>query len=315
MIRPLTCLCMLLAGGSGLYLYQEKHRTSLLDREITRTIHASEVTHERTGLLRAEWALLNEPGRLQDLADRFLALHAMSPSQFVPVAELASRLPAPLAPSASDTTDGDGAAVADARPVPAQAVDPAAPRPDGVRAGAPRAGLAVLAASGDVARPDAAPRPASPAVHVGAAAAGVETRAGGASQHPARVVQADVRQDRHPEPGAVTPAPAAAPSRSYAATTGGFGGGYAGGRVMVPVMSALASPVAHPQRAEPMVTQAAAMMPVRPASVPLVHAPSLYASSGYAASGPATPGPYSGSSLGNGRASLPPPVPMGAGAQ
>ncbi len=315
MIRPLTCLCMLLAGGSGLYLYQEKHRTSLLDREITRTIRASEAAHERTGLLRAEWALLNEPGRLQDLADRFLALHAMSPSQFVPVAELAQHLPAPLAPSASDATDGDGAVVADARPAPAQPVDPASPRPDGVRAVPPRAGSAVLAASGDVARADPAPRPASPAGHGGVTAAGVEARAGGASQHPARVVQADARQDRHSEPGAVTLAPAAAPSRSYAAATGGFGGGYAGGRVTVPVMSALASPVARPQRAEPLVTQAAAMMPVRPTSVPLAHAPAVYASSGYAAPGAAAPGPYSGSSLGSGRASLPPPVPMGAGAQ
>ena len=28
MIRPFTCICMLLAGGSGLYLYQSKHRRS-----------------------------------------------------------------------------------------------------------------------------------------------------------------------------------------------------------------------------------------------------------------------------------------------
>ena len=32
MIRPITCVCFLLACGSGLYLYQSKHRVQLLDR-------------------------------------------------------------------------------------------------------------------------------------------------------------------------------------------------------------------------------------------------------------------------------------------
>ena len=303
MIRPLTCLCMLLAGGSGLYLYQEKHRTSLLDREITRTIRASEAAHERTGLLRAEWALLNEPGRLQGLADRFLALHAMSPSQFVPTAELASRLPAPSAP---DSGDGGTAAVADARPEPAQASDPTVPRPDPVRTGTPRAGSALAVATGEAAHVDPASRPiAFPAARTPLAAATAETKGTGmaAAQRPARAVQAEARQDRRSEPGATALPTPSASARSYAAAVAGagLGTGYAGtGRVMAPVLSALATPVAHPQRAEPLITRAAAMMPMRPA---------------YAPSGLAAQGPYSGSSLGSGRASLPPPVPMGAGAQ
>lgn len=98
MIRPVTCICMLLAGASGLYLYQSKHRAQLLDREIVRTIRATAQTRERIGMLRAEWALLNEPDRLAELSQQHLTLRTLSPQQFVPVAELASRLPIPAAP-------------------------------------------------------------------------------------------------------------------------------------------------------------------------------------------------------------------------
>ena len=90
MIRPVTCLCLLAAGASGLYLYSEKHRTALLDREIGQVIRATEAAHARTGMLRAEWALLNEPGRLQDMAGRYLTLQPLKPSQFVQVADLST---------------------------------------------------------------------------------------------------------------------------------------------------------------------------------------------------------------------------------
>ncbi len=119
MIRPFTCLCLLLAGGSGLYLYQEKHRTQLLDREIGRVIHETEATRGRIGALKAEWAVRTEPGRLSDLATRFLALKPMAPTQFVQLADLAGHLPqvGPMpaavtaAPSPATPPDGDPASM------------------------------------------------------------------------------------------------------------------------------------------------------------------------------------------------------------
>ncbi len=98
MIRPLTCVCMLLAGGSGLYLYQTKHRALLLDREIAHTVKQTEAAHERITALRAEWALLNEPERLAELNTQHLGLRSLAPTQFVALADLPSRLPAPLPP-------------------------------------------------------------------------------------------------------------------------------------------------------------------------------------------------------------------------
>ncbi len=96
MIRPFTCVCALLAGASGLYLYSEKHQTTLLDQQISKIVSDTQQTRERTAMLRAEWALLNQPDRLQGLATRFLPqLQAMAPTQFVQLASLDKRLPAP----------------------------------------------------------------------------------------------------------------------------------------------------------------------------------------------------------------------------
>ena len=94
MIRPFTVLCALLAGASGMYLYAEKHRTTVLDQQISRIAHDTERVRERTAMLRAEWALLNQPERLAALATRFLPqLRPLDPSQFVQMSALDSRLP------------------------------------------------------------------------------------------------------------------------------------------------------------------------------------------------------------------------------
>ena len=93
MIRPATYVCLLLAGVSGLALYQSKHRTHLLDREIMRTLRATAQTEERIAVLRTEWALLNEPERLAELSQRHLGLRTLAPEQFVPAAEIAAPMP------------------------------------------------------------------------------------------------------------------------------------------------------------------------------------------------------------------------------
>ena len=101
MIRPFTAVCVLLAAGSGLYLYTEKHRTTVLDQQISQIIQNTRHVRERTAMLRAEWALLNQPDRLQSLASRFLPeLHPMAPAQFVQMVALSQRLPE-IAPPAT----------------------------------------------------------------------------------------------------------------------------------------------------------------------------------------------------------------------
>ena len=128
MIRPITCICFLLACGSGLYLYQAKHRVQLLDRQIEDTVQATDKLREQARVLHAEWTLLNDPQRLQTLADQFLSLKTVQPGQFTSMADLDSRLPpvpppappptpAPVEPAAPPVAE-TAAQVASASPVP-----------------------------------------------------------------------------------------------------------------------------------------------------------------------------------------------------
>jgi hypothetical protein len=110
MIRPATVLTALLAAGSGLYLYQAKHRTRVTDGQIAAIEGDIQTAETRISLLRAEWALENSPIRLADLAGRYLTLEPMKPSQAVSFAELVSRLPPPAPPGTTPAPPGGAAA-------------------------------------------------------------------------------------------------------------------------------------------------------------------------------------------------------------
>ncbi len=109
MIRPFTLLTALVAAGAGLYLYQAKHRTQVLDGQIVTVETDIETAQTRIALLRAEWALENSPIRLADLASRYLTLVPMKPTQAVTFAGLEARLP-PAAPPGTMPSPPDGVA-------------------------------------------------------------------------------------------------------------------------------------------------------------------------------------------------------------
>jgi hypothetical protein len=101
----------------------------LLDRQISAVINQTQAARARIGLLRAEWALLNEPGRLQEMADKYLALKPMAPTQFVQLADLPAHLPPPetAAEVADDAAAAQAQDDADAAIVAPPAQAPAAP--------------------------------------------------------------------------------------------------------------------------------------------------------------------------------------------
>lgn len=122
MIRPITVLTFLMACGSGLYLYSEKHDVQVLDHTIEKTVQQTEALRDQSRVLATEWTTLNAPERLRDYADKYLTLKSIQPTQFTSLADLDKRLPAieTPAPPAEDgqplasTTDSDADATAPA---------------------------------------------------------------------------------------------------------------------------------------------------------------------------------------------------------
>jgi hypothetical protein len=124
MIRPLTCVTILLACGSGLYLYQTKHQAQVLDKQIEHAVKLAASTRMQTRELTAAWTLLGSPDRLQQLSDQYLDIRAVLPSQFVAMSDLDSKLPVPRAveapsSSAPDNTGTGTFPLATAEPPPA----------------------------------------------------------------------------------------------------------------------------------------------------------------------------------------------------
>ncbi|GGG16431.1 hypothetical protein GCM10010964_00930 [Caldovatus sediminis] len=138
MIRPLTLVSLLAAGGAGLYLYQVKHSVSLLDRELRDLHRRIEAVREHTRVLHAEWALLNEPERLRQVAERYLSdLVPMAPAQFVRPQDLERRLPQPVAFAGAPAPFGS----------------PLLAMPDAPAPGPEQAGAAVVVAAAPPSRP------------------------------------------------------------------------------------------------------------------------------------------------------------------
>ena len=163
MIRPVTCVCFLLACGSGLYLYQSKHRVQMLDREIEKTVHATEELREQTRVLHAEWTLQNDPQRLQALADQFLTLKTVTPGQFTSMAELDSRLPPVRPPEpaqpAVPTVPAPGTTQPEEPQTPPVAAAPNPPPPPQPK---PEPKPAVVAVAAPPPRPPVEHKPATP---------------------------------------------------------------------------------------------------------------------------------------------------------
>ena len=94
MIRQTTLFALLVAAGLSLELFSVKYQVQQLEAELT-GIERGIVTEERAiHVLRAEWAHLNEPGRLRQLAEKHLGMGPVSARQMNNFDGLADRLPA-----------------------------------------------------------------------------------------------------------------------------------------------------------------------------------------------------------------------------
>jgi cell division protein FtsL len=97
MIRLGTAMWLLLVAASGYAMFQIKYEVVKLEDELTRINRQIVTSRESTRVLSAEWSFLNQPGRLDRLAKRYLSLGPIATAQLGSVDSLPRRSPVPPA--------------------------------------------------------------------------------------------------------------------------------------------------------------------------------------------------------------------------
>jgi hypothetical protein len=125
----LTVVAALIVAAA--FVYKIKFESTVRAAELARL--AAEIKHERDAIaaLRAEWAVLDNPARIQGLAERHLALKMLDPAQIDRFDHLPER-PAPPGsqPDAiADLIDALEAGPPEGTPPAPSASDPSAPAP------------------------------------------------------------------------------------------------------------------------------------------------------------------------------------------
>ena len=93
MLRILNVLAIATLIGSAVYAYSIKYQTILFSEQIVKAQNEIQHEHDNIAMLRAEWAYLIRPERIQELADQHLNLQQLGLDQIVKVTDLPNRLP------------------------------------------------------------------------------------------------------------------------------------------------------------------------------------------------------------------------------
>lgn len=91
MIRLLAIVTVSLVLGSAIMLYRFKDEASGIDAHIDHLNAEIAREHETINVLRAEWNYLNQPSRIQKLAERYLELEQLEVEQMADVSDLPMR--------------------------------------------------------------------------------------------------------------------------------------------------------------------------------------------------------------------------------
>ncbi|HET6376655.1 MAG TPA: hypothetical protein VFF88_11460 [Methylocella sp.] len=93
MVRILNILAVASLLGSAIYAYSIKYSTIFQAEKIMKLQHEIRREQDQLGMLRAEWAHLTRPERIQALASKFLDLQPMALSQIVKPESLPAKAP------------------------------------------------------------------------------------------------------------------------------------------------------------------------------------------------------------------------------
>lgn len=92
-LRYLNVVAVAALMGSAVYAYSISYETMLFSAQIATTTDEIQRTRDDVGMLRAEWAHLTMPERVQTLADRYLDLQTLQINQIVGIQDLPDRAP------------------------------------------------------------------------------------------------------------------------------------------------------------------------------------------------------------------------------
>jgi cell division protein FtsL len=93
MLRLMHALAIAALIGSAVYVYGVKYRTIYASEQLVKAKHLVNKEKDAINLLRAQYARLSRPDRLQALADTKLGLQALTLSQIANVVDLPEALP------------------------------------------------------------------------------------------------------------------------------------------------------------------------------------------------------------------------------
>ncbi|HUB63590.1 MAG TPA: hypothetical protein VL996_03960 [Methylocella sp.] len=93
MVRILNILAIAALIGSAIYAYTIKYETIFHAETIVKLQHEIKWEQDKIGMLRAEWAHLIRPERIQALADKFLDLRTIALNQIVKPESLPGKAP------------------------------------------------------------------------------------------------------------------------------------------------------------------------------------------------------------------------------
>ena len=128
MTRLFNLLSVLVLLGAAGYAYTVKYETSFRTEQIAKAKLEIKAEQDGIGVLRAEWAFLTRPERIQKLSERYLDLGPLSLAQIDSFSGIPERLP--HADAIGDKIDLLGLGVA-STPSADPAAAPATPRTKG----------------------------------------------------------------------------------------------------------------------------------------------------------------------------------------
>jgi cell division protein FtsL len=102
MIRLLNICVIVALVVAAAYVYRIKFESTRKAEQVARLRLDIRREHDGIAELRAEWSKLDSPARIQELAQRYLALRMIESRQFDQLDHLPERPPDPVPPDSAD---------------------------------------------------------------------------------------------------------------------------------------------------------------------------------------------------------------------